>query len=78
MKMVKVQIEKDGHYHAGKLCEPGDIIEVTPRQSAFLLKIGTARPVQPPRKTRSKASEPEQETPQEETTEGAEETPETS
>jgi len=77
MNLVKMEITEKGagHTHKGKVVEAGDVIEVTPARSAWLLDIGVARPVRSPRK-KSTASEPQEETPQEEPTEGAEETPE--
>ncbi|MCC5809860.1 MAG: hypothetical protein JJU06_05755 [Ectothiorhodospiraceae bacterium] len=37
-KLVEVVIDREGHTHAGKPCEKGEKIKVTPRQKAWMEK----------------------------------------
>lgn len=47
MKTVEVRIREgyEGHRHKGELVAPGETIEVTPQQAAWLMQIGAAEPV---------------------------------
>lgn len=72
---VKVRIKEGytGHHHRGREVEPGEVIEVLPRQAAWLHELGAIEPVPKEEAPVEKGPEPTEETT---TTEGAEETPE--
>jgi hypothetical protein len=61
--MPKMQIRDgyEGHKHRGEEVFPGDVIEVTAQQAAFLTKIGAADPVKKTARKADSAQEPEEE-----------------
>lgn len=75
MKTVRVQIKDGyhGHEHLGKEVFPGDVIEVTPTQAAWLHRHGVTVPVI--EKKSSKKASAVTETPEEAPADGAEDAP---
>jgi len=84
MDMVKVRVTNpQGHTHRDRLVEEGDILEVWPRQAAFLLQRGIAEPYSEERKSSRRSRKqgeeevaaPVEESASESPNEGADETP---
>lgn len=81
LKKVKVEVvDPKGHTHIDHVVEKGEILEVWPRQAAFLQKRGITKPYKQSKSRKPKAPEAVEAPVEEsasESTEGADETPDT-